>query len=267
MPRKPRRRFIPDDQTPVPFPPLPGFGPDVFGPTIPARHTFAQPMFRLWSGGPTEPAVDVGPSPDAASIAPGEALGNDTEVAWILTAPHPIGGTRLDLVRAGAELRSGVHASGLSWRPVVATGSGREWLEHGALVVGVDEVTGLEPAVPLGRDWVWRWDAEGITLVPLIEGIDVAAPAVPVTISPVLPGCPMRGGVDERCRSEGGPWTTASRVAKLVWEEHRRMLVDAFGCGVCGGTDQPSSFRIDSAVEWLAPRRGGRWGRGARMEG
>lgn len=89
---------------------------------------------------------------------------------------------------------------------------------------------------------------------------------MPVTLRPAATGCPMRCGAEEQCRRAGGPWTSASITASLVWSGHRAMLLDALDCAVCKGEPiaqgQPIGLR-----QLFSPTREGGWAWGRPQAG
>lgn len=71
----------------------------------------------------------------------------------------------------------------------------------------------------------------------------------------------MQGGVEDWCKRYGGPWTSSSMTAALVWETHRKMLVEALGCTVCHGGPVAMGSPGGSRDLFVPTREGGwQWG-------
>ncbi|MBK7820492.1 MAG: DUF3293 domain-containing protein [Tessaracoccus sp.] len=165
--------------------------------------------------------------------------------------------TRTDNAQSLHQLRWRLDFHEWDWCLTVSTSPDRQWVEGGALIRGVDEDEVLDLALFHGQAVVLRWDQTGLTALPTMAGVDVGNPTpVPVRIAPALTGCPLRGGADGVCKMYGGPWTRSSISAALMWQRHRAMLLDAFGCDVCQGNGGDGPV---GAIDLFVPTRDGGW--------
>ena len=57
----------------------------------------------------------------------------------------------------------------------------------------------------------------------------------------------------------GGPFTSTSMRAALVWEHHRALLVEALGCAICAGGNVASQGRPYGVSDMITPSRQGGW--------
>lgn len=258
-------RPFPDGQIRVSFPPgKADFSTRRREPGEPIAESYLSNVVRI----PTDTGpVDLTPSSDRVSVAPSEVYGPACHTVWFVSSSHGFS-------RAMTQPEQHLHQQrftelldlqGWSWRPATCFPTGRQWIELGAVLLqtpesdwGPDEVLFL--AHQFGQDAVIRWDAEGFTALPTpsVATPEAHSHTVPVSAELAAGGCPLVGGRDEWCKREGGPWTSGSITAAAVWQQHRRMLVDALGCGVCGGGPH-SPGRAVLARELFLPSRQGGW--------
>ena len=263
QPLRPGEGKFPADQIKIPVPPS-RFESAQDGvlrqpPTVPAAQSYQQTIVRIWPHGVTAPAVDLVPTPGAGTHSPADLFGPDQVSVHIVSGVKSFG--RLTTREEDAEtllgLRWRLDLEGWDWCPTVATSPERQWVEGGALLRSgtPDQVTFL--AQFHGQSVVLRWDDTGMVAVPTIAGVNVGDPTpVPVRVVPVATGCPLRGGADGVCKMYGGPWTSSSMSAALVWKHHRAMLLDGFGCEVCHGEGAQGPV---GAVDLFTPSRDGGW--------
>ena len=263
QPLRPGEGQFPADQIKIPVPPS-RFQSSQDGvlrlpPTVPAALSYRQTIVRIWPQGVTAPAVDVVPSPGAESHSPSELFGPGQATVHIVSGTKAFG--RLTTREEDADtllgLRGRLDSEGWDWCPTVATSPDRQWVEGGALLRDGDPDEVMHLARFHGQSVMLRWDDAGMVMVPTRAGVDVADPTpVPVRLVPVATGCPLRGGADGVCKMYGGPWTSSSMSAALVWKNHRAMLLDAFGCDVCHGEGGGGAI---GAVDLYTPSREGGW--------
>ena len=260
FPTHPRRR--PDDQFGIDVPPARGGSLARHPPVEAVADSYLTNLARVWLDDAGGRIVDVVPTPGSVSDGPEQVFGEGAEVAYFVSGQHPFGRpcTRAENAETLRRLRWLLDFHGWTWcRSTVVAGQ-RDWVEQGALIrhVGVDEVVAL--AQRHGQDVVLRWDADGFTPIAARDGVDLprSGAPVPVSVRPALTGCPFRGGVDDWCVRWGGPFTSRSITASLVWETHRAMLVDALGCDVCGG-GPVAIGGPKGATDLFTPSRQGGW--------
>lgn len=259
FPTKPRR--IPDDQFAISVPLLRSEDELRYGPRVPVAESYRTNLARIWPDGEGGPVFDVVPTRDPPSDGPG-VLFSATQEVFLVSGQHSFGrpSTRAENAETLRRLRWLLDFQGWTWCPSTVLAPRRDWVEQGAVVreARLDEVIDL--ARRHGQDVILRWDADGLAPVVTRSGTDLAGAEtpVPVRVEPARTGCPFRDGVDDWCVQYGGPYTRSSRIAALVWETHRAMLVDALGCQVCGG----GAVSVGSpmgATELFTPSRQGGW--------
>ena len=222
----------------------------------PVGESYLSNVLRIWPGGADGQAFDVVPDPgsDRPSDAP-SALFADEATVYFLPGTHAFGRltTRHDDIVSRWALEDWF--DGHSWCRAVATSPDRQWVEEGLRVRGVSLGTVQRAGRRNGQDVALRWDADGWSPIPLREGVFVAG-TVPVRVGPAATGCPFRRGADGPCKVGGGPWTSSSISAALIWKKHRELLLDAFGCDVCEGVDVSGAR---GTVQLFTPSRAGGW--------
>lgn len=255
-----------DDQIHVPFPPRDDPDGVLRGaPSVPVAESYRLNLVRVSrdveAGGP----VELVPAPGAVSVAPREFCGPASDVVFLVPGVHAFGRltTRTDDRESVRRLDGRLDFDGWRWATAAVFPPDMQWVEPSVLVLDqdLDEVVVL--ARRHGQDVVLRWDAAGLAPVATRPGVDLAGAGepVPVMMRSARTGCPMRCGADDWCKRVGGPWTSSSITAALVWEEHRSMLVSALGCGVCHGGAVAHGRSIAAAELFTPSRRGGwQWG-------
>ena len=266
FPTHPRRR--PDDQFAIAAPPDRGGSLLRHPPQVPVGESYLTNIARVWPEGAGGRVVDVVPTPGSVSDGPEQVFGEGAEVTYFVSGQHSFGrpSTRDEDAETVRRLRRLLDFQGWTWCPSTVVAAERDWVEQGALIRGAEPAQVVVLAQRHGQDIVLRWDADGVTPIATREGVDLPEPRgpVPVRVQPALTGCPFRGGVDDWCVQWGGPYTSRSITASLVWETHRAMLVDALGCDVCeggpvtiggpsGGTDLFTPSR-HGGWQWGSPR-------------
>lgn len=224
-----------------------------------ALESYRTNIIRIWPDGLEQPAIDLVPDPDARTSTPTDLFGDEVTRAHIVSGVKSFGRltTRQEDAESLLRLRWYLDHEGRVWRPTVATSPDRQWVEGGGMVLDNDPDAVSYLAQRHGQSITLQWDADGIRPVPATGGTDVGDPTpVPVRLTPARTGCPLRCGADGVCKMYGGPWTSSSISAALIWKSHRAMLLDAFGCGVCmaEGGDGPIG-----AVDLFSPSREGGW--------
>ena len=215
---------------------------------------------------PGQAPIDVIPAGGGAvtSVDPGTVVGAEFPV-WIVSGCNTYG--RLSTVDDQASsvevLHEQLDAMDWTWHPAVLMASGREWVETGALVLGVSQDEIVSKALRHGQEAVLLWDKRGISVVAtglsddVVDGLPVA-----VATSPALLGCPMRFGADGTCARQGGPFGSRAMAVATMWEQHRALLVSALGCTVCdGGVVCGNGQPMAISSSYVPSRRGGwQWG-------
>lgn len=222
--------------------------------------SYRQTVVRIWPSDSSQPTDLVPASGATSSVGPDALFGEGCGPAYVISGAHLFG--RLATPEEDAHTVQGLrdHLSHLEyeWRPTVATSPDRQWVEPGALVLGRGERDVLGRAAYCGQSFVLRWDEAGLTPLATRPGVDVGGDEpVPVALEPALRGCPLRRGRSEaECHQEGGGWTSGSIYAAYAWALHRRLLVDAFGCELCGGRERGGAFGVTGM---FTPSREGGW--------
>lgn len=255
-------RPTPADQIWVPEPPrrTDPADPERVAPSVPVDESYRVHEMRLWPQGPDELPLDLVPMPGEPSDPPSAAFGEGAGTVFFVSGNQAFGRptTREDNTQSLERLLGRLTIEGETWCPATIQAPDRRWVEQGALLRDIGQDAAREIGRRFGQDVVLRWDAEGLTPVDAREGSDLQ-PGISVQVRPARLGCPMRGGVEDWCKRYGGPWTSNSRVAALVWESHRAMLLQALGgCSVCHGG--PVDWgRPGGAVDLFTPTREGGW--------
>lgn len=254
---------FPPDQIRIPCPPtrqdVARDGMQRRSHAVTAAESFRQTVVRLWPTGPTQPAVDLIPAPGGDTVGPESLFGSDCGAAFVVSGTHAFGRltTRDDDAATLLALHARLDAQGWDWCQTVATSPDRQWIESGALLRNLDPHVVIDTARFHGQSVILRWDNDGLIPVATRPGVDVGdGTPVPVRIVPALTGCPLRLGANGVCKVFGGPWTSSSMAAALVWRNHRAMLLEAFGCSVCGGEGGTGAVGF---VELFTPSREGGW--------
>ncbi|GAB3812561.1 hypothetical protein GCM10028820_05700 [Tessaracoccus terricola] len=207
---------VPGDQIPIPVPPRRG-NPDGARRLLQAvsrSRSYSENVIRIWPGGLEQPAVDLVPCPGEEAQRPGVVFPGNEEVFVVAgVAPPGSPATRIEAGGHLLRLQQKLDELGWDWRPTVASSPDRQWVEGGALVLGVtaSDVAGL--AALQGQPAVLCWDETGLTPVPTAPDHEPDPTPVPVRLTPARTGCPLRGGGDDVCQVYGGDWTSASRLA------------------------------------------------------
>lgn len=256
------RRRIPDDQFAIAVPPERGEELLRHPPRESVAASYLTNTGRVWPDGPGGRVVDVVPAPGEQSHGPDELFGPGVQVAYFVSGHHPFGrpSTRAENAETLGRLRRLLDIQEWTWCPATLAAARHDWVEQGALI----RDTGWDRVALLGRrhgqEIVLRWDADGFAPVAVRDGVDLSAATgpVPVRVRPAQTGCPFRGGIDDWCVQWGGPYTSSSRLAALVWETHRAMLVDALGCDVCEG-GPVTMGRPMGGTDLFTPSRHGGW--------
>lgn len=263
QPIRPGEGQFPDDQISIPVPPS-RFQTGQTGiyrrdPSVPVTESYRQTIIRIWPLGIEERAIDLAPAPGEESQSPTELFGPEVDRVYVISGVKAFDRltTRMEDADTLLRLRWRLDFHGWDWRPTVATSPDRAWVEGGAILLDGTPEQVLYLAQLHGQSVVLRWNEHGMAPVPVVPGVDVGDPTpVPVRLRTALTGCPLRCGADGVCKVYGGPWTSSSREAALVWQHHRAMLIDAFGCDVCQ-TDGGRGAR--GAVDLFTPSRTGGW--------
>ena len=265
FPTTPRRR--PDDQVGVQVPPPRGDESGLlrYPHGIAPEQTYRTNVIRVWPDGVEGRVVDVEPAPGAASEAPESAFGSGTGTVFVVAGHHAFGrpATRAENEGTRSGLIARLEIQGWLWCPSTAFDPGRRWVERGVVVRDADLDDVIDLARYHGQDVVLRWDADGLAPLVTRPGRDLpgAGVPVPVRVVPAQTGCPLRGGISDWCVQQGGPWTSGSIAASLVWETHRAMLVDALGCDVCDGGPVAEGAPLGATDLFVPSRQGGwQWG-------
>ncbi|GAA1388360.1 DUF3293 domain-containing protein [Luteococcus peritonei] len=231
-------------------------------PTIGWEESWRSHRLRFWPD-PDGLPLELSPT-DGPSDGPDQVLGADQ--AWLLPAT---GGfvrptTIQEDLAATRALHDGLSARSIAWAPATLHAADQQWAQSGALLWKVEAEQALALARRHGQATVLRWDQQGLAAVMTSEQargdgrrLPPTAP-VPMALKPAATGCPMRCGADGWCKRWGGPWTSASITAALVWEAHRRMLTESLGCSLCHGgpvaRGGPSGL-----TDLFSPTREGGW--------
>ncbi len=265
FPAGPRRR--PDDQFVVEPPPARGDESGLLRhpPSVPVAESYRSNWVRVWPDGPGGRVVDVEPAPGTVSDARLAVFGAEAATVFVVSGQHAFGrpSTRADNAETLRRLIGRLDIQHWVWSPATTFDPGRQWVEEGVVIRGADTDEVCDLARRHGQDLVLRWDADGLAPVVTRAGVELPSNGVPVPvrIAPARTGCPLRGGVDGWCVQQGGPWTSGSITASLVWETHRAMLVDALGCQVCEGGPVTVGAPLGATDLFTPSRRGGwQWG-------
>ena len=225
-------------------------------PRTPTVESYRRTVVRIWPDGVESTPVDLVPAPGETTSTPEDLFGVADPV-YIVSGMHSFDRltTRDDDAASLLTLRE--RLEGWRWCPSVSTSPDRQWVEGGAVVREDREEAVLYFAAYHGQGVVLRWDEGGMVPLPTRRSVDVGgSDPVAVRIVPALTGCPMRCGADGVCKVYGGPWTSSAISAAMIWQQHRAMLLDAFGCDVCDGEGGP---HVGSAVDLFTPSRSGGW--------
>lgn len=260
-PLPPENRPRPDDQVWAPWPDS----------TTRERRTFDAPeesyrhnIIRTWPEGRAGRPVDLVPTPGAEHLPP-SALFDDARPAWVIPGVHCFG--RLTTVADDAEslghFQRLLERLDWTWHASVTTSPTRQWVEPGALVLCDDADEVLSMARRQGQAVVQRWDDEGLWAVRTADGSLLheehdEGPSVPLVAAPGATGCPLRCGADDWCKRDGGPYGSAAMAAARVFQEHRALLVEAFGCDVCEGGPLGPGHAV-GMTQLFTPSREGGW--------
>lgn len=254
---------MPSDQTRIPVPPsrFESFTEGVlrYPHAVPATESFRQTVVRIWPDGPEGSAIDLIPDQGTETVGPAALFGPDSGPVYIVSGMHAFGRltTRTDDAATLLGLYSRLDLQGWDWCQTVATSPDRQWIEAGALLRNEEAEAVMDTALYHGQSVILRWDEEGLAPLATRHRVDLGDPTpVPVRLTPALTGCPLRGGADGVCKVYGGPWTSSSMSAALVWRHHRAMLLEAFGCDVCHGEGGGGAV---GATELFTPSREGGW--------
>ena len=215
---------------------------------------------------PGRALINVTPAGSGAvsSVDPGTVFAAESPV-WIISGCNTYG--RLSTVGDQASSTEVLHeqldAMDWTWHSAVLMAPGREWVETGAVVLGVSQDEIVSKALRHGQEAVLLWDARGISVVAtglsddVIDGLPIA-----VATSPALLGGPMRFGADVSCVRQGGPFGSRAMAVATMWEQHRALLVSALGCTVCdGGVVCGNGRPMAISSSYVPSRRGGwQWG-------
>lgn len=237
-PLPPFPRPIPADQVHVGYVrPEPGKGELAPRPTLVESYRLGN--LRVWSN--AGQAVDLLPALTVSEPAEGThpTVPEPVEVtrpapvhlAFPVNSLSPGSDEEMEAVRW---LRTVVENHCVDWARAARWSPSLDWAQPGIAIRGLDEDAMLLLAVELGLDAWLRWDCRGLRVRSGDERL-AWLPNAPVHLREVRPGCPLRGGVSDFCTPWGGPWTSQSRAAWAMWQQHRRMVVTALGCGVCHG--------------------------------
>ncbi|MDO5676812.1 MAG: DUF3293 domain-containing protein [Propionibacteriaceae bacterium] len=222
-------------------------------------------IVRICPEGVGHPAVELVPVSGEGGDGPDQLFGEGCGPVYVISGSQPFGrlSTFDENARSLEKLYWRLGFDSWNWVPTVTTSPARGWVEKGAAVLGVSEEDALFRAGRQGQSVVLRWDSDGLLPLAAKSGVEVGVDEpVAVRIQPALTGCPLRRGADEECTMVGGPWTSSSISAAFFWQQHRELLLDAFGCDVCGGEARGGAR---GAVELFAPSREGGWQRGLPM--
>ncbi|GAB2488988.1 hypothetical protein GCM10027030_23900 [Luteococcus sediminum] len=220
-PLPPFPRPLPADQTSV------GFlfdedGQPQLAPRPALVESYRLANLRLWL--PTGAVVDLLPRHAvAAAVQPAE--GSPALLESIV-------GTHI--IFPGPDALETLTAQGIQWNRAARWAPSLDWAKPGVMVHGLGDERMRELAEALGLQ-VWLQVCPNGLRVCSGDGRLDWLPRAAVVVREATLGCPLRAGLDDFCVPRGGPWTSQSRVAFMMWQQHRRMLVEALGCGVCHG--------------------------------
>lgn len=238
--------------------------PDRRAPRVPIAESYRHNSIRVW---PTihSRVLDIVPSPGTPSDGPDVIFGPSDEVVHVVGGHNAFGRacTPDDNVETLARLAGLLDLQRWTWSPATVFPQPADWVEQGALIRGAEQDEVIELARWHGQGVILRWDCSG--LAPVDTDPQPTSPVsqdpVPVIVRPARLGCPMQGGVEDWCKRYGGPWTSSSMTAALVWETHRKMLVEALGCTVCHGGPVAMGSPGGSRDLFVPTREGGwQWG-------
>ena len=158
--------------------------------------------------------------------------------------------------------------AGIAWVPAAIYAPGREWVERAVAVTGLASADVAQVAARHGQPLVLHWRRRTVAVQPTPLGVGVVPPMrIAVTLRRAAHGCPMRfDDPTQRCIREGGPFTSSSMRAALIWEHHRRMLVTTSGCTVCEGGAVTANGRPYGLYEMREPTRWASWTRGEMLD-
>ncbi len=217
FPAGPRRRS--DDQVAVEPPPARGDGSGLLRhpPSVPIAESYRSNVVRVWPEGPAGAPVDVAPAVGAVSDTPVTVFGAGADTVFVVSGQHAFGrpSTRADNAETLRRLIARLDVQGWVWSPATTFDPRRQWVEEGVVIRDADTEAVRDLARRHGQDLVLRWDADGLAPVVTRPGVDLPANGVPVPVrvGPARRGCPMRGGIDDWCVQQGGPWTSGSITA------------------------------------------------------
>ena len=252
------------DQVPVPYPPhRHGSQPEPLRPppSEPPTDSYRHNSVRIQLPGQ---ALDVIPVAAAAESAASSGLPGGGGPIHILSGCSSFGRlvTQEDNAATVAALHDHLNIRGWTWHRAALMPPGREWIETGAAIRGVDLDAVVDLARHHGQEAVLTWDENGLTYTATGIAADLRSGTepTPVITRPAGPGCPMRfDNRSQACVRAGGPWVSRSREVALVWEQHRHMLVAALGCSVCAGGPVSDQGRPLGLTAIFTPSRRGGW--------
>jgi len=230
-------------------------------PEVPPQDSYRFNTIRLAL--PGRAAIDVTPATgDRASTVDPETVFGPQSPVWIMSGCNAFGrlSTPGNQASTSEILVQDLKRRGWTCHPAVLIAPGRQWVETGAVVLGQSRDEILSTVRYHGQEAVLLWDEHGVRTITTGLSRDVAdGPAVAVTTSPSLLGCPMRFGADARCVRQGGPFVSRSMEVAAAWQLHRSLLVAALGCTVCDGAFVDGRGGPISLVSAFVPSRRGGW--------
>ncbi len=120
---------------------------------------------------------------------------------------------------------------------IVATTIAKDqsWFEGSMGVQGLTNEEAVEIGLRHGQAAITRWDLDGIHVLPTgLVSIQPASFAYQL-VQLAKQECPVRkfGTKGEKCVLHGGPWTSASMTAAVIWTTRRRIALSLLGCDAC----------------------------------
>ncbi|TWE10253.1 DUF3293 domain-containing protein [Rudaeicoccus suwonensis] len=222
-----------------------------------------EPLATSWRTNHLRITTDSGvftvrPAQQGETSATPDALFPGTSRVHILTAWNPAGlpKTLQDNISADAELWSWEQDDDPS--PAVVYGTEHAWVEPSLALKDHTRSDALRDAHRFTQPVVLEWDSAGMR--PLATGVvDVSGldeTPYPVVVEPAPLGCPMTVGFVGPCRSAGGPYGSRAINAAAMWQQHRALLVSAFGCADQCPRSHGGAIALENAY---VPSRFGGW--------